>query len=108
RIAGPRTAASRSSTPPGNRSRGATSAAGGNPASCRLSFQYPETPDPNASPANTMHPTQIIRSLAFVVAAGAALAASPAFAQRASLADRVAALEQQAANNRGNVDLLNQ
>lgn len=36
------------------------------------------------------------------------LAAAPAFAQRASLADRVAALEQQAANNRGNVDLLNQ
>lgn len=32
----------------------------------------------------------------------------PALAQRASLADRVAALEQQAANNRGNVDLLNQ
>ncbi len=55
-----------------------------------------------------MHPTQIIRSLAFVVAAGAALAATPALAQRASLADRVAALEQQAANNRGNVDLLNQ
>lgn len=32
----------------------------------------------------------------------------PAFAQRASLGERVAALEQQAANNRGNVDLLNQ
>src|SRR5205814_7055838 len=29
-------------------------------------------------------------------------------AQRASLADRVAALEQQAANNQGNVELLNQ
>lgn len=36
------------------------------------------------------------------------LVAAPAFAQRASLADRVAALEQQAANNQGNVDLLNQ
>ena len=55
-----------------------------------------------------MHPTQIIRSLALVAAAGTALAAMPAFAQRASLADRVATLEQQAANNRGNVDLLNQ
>ena len=32
----------------------------------------------------------------------------PAAAQHASLADRVAALEQQAANNQGNVDLLNQ
>ncbi|MCJ0825798.1 tol-pal system protein YbgF [Luteimonas sp. 50] len=32
----------------------------------------------------------------------------PASAQRASLAERVAALEQQAANNQGNVDLLNQ
>lgn len=55
-----------------------------------------------------MHPTQIIRSLALVSAAGIALAAMPASAQRASLADRVAVLEQQAANNRGNVDLLNQ
>lgn len=34
--------------------------------------------------------------------------AAPAFAQRTSLADRVAALEQQAAGNSGNVDLLNQ
>lgn len=33
---------------------------------------------------------------------------TPALAQRASLADRVAALEQRAANNQGNVDLLNQ
>ncbi len=32
----------------------------------------------------------------------------PAHAQRASLADRVTALEQQASNNQGNVDLLNQ
>ncbi|WP_213435805.1 MULTISPECIES: tol-pal system protein YbgF [Lysobacteraceae] len=46
----------------------------------------------------------------FVLAtlAAALVAAAPAFAQRASLADRVAALEQQAANNQGNVDLLNQ
>jgi tol-pal system protein YbgF len=34
--------------------------------------------------------------------------AMPASAQRASLAERVGALEQQAANNQGNVDLLNQ
>lgn len=34
--------------------------------------------------------------------------ALPAHAQRASLADRVTVLEQQAANNQGNVDLLNQ
>lgn len=40
--------------------------------------------------------------------AAALVAAAPAFAQRASLADRVASLEQQAANNQGNVDLLNQ
>src|SRR4249919_2667030 len=40
--------------------------------------------------------------------AAALVAAAPAFAQRVSLADRVAALEQQAANNQGNVDLLNQ
>lgn len=35
-------------------------------------------------------------------------AAPPAAAQRASLSDRVAALEQRAAGDRGNVDLLNQ
>ena len=46
--------------------------------------------------------------LASSVIAAALAAAAPAFAQRASLADRVAALEQQAANNQGNVDLLNQ
>ena len=40
--------------------------------------------------------------------AAALVAAAPASAQRASLADRVAALEQQAASNQGNVDLLNQ
>lgn len=37
-----------------------------------------------------------------------ALAAVPASAQRASLADRVAALEARAANTQGNVELLNQ
>lgn len=42
------------------------------------------------------------------VFAAALVAAAPASAQRASLSDRVAALEQQAANNQGNVDLLNQ
>jgi tol-pal system protein YbgF len=36
------------------------------------------------------------------------LAACPAFAQRASLAERVAALEQHAAGNQGNVELVNQ
>ena len=46
------------------------------------------------------------RSLLLVLALGAA--AMPAFAQRVSLADRVSRLEQQAANNQGNVDLLNQ
>ncbi|WP_298580469.1 tol-pal system protein YbgF [uncultured Luteimonas sp.] len=40
--------------------------------------------------------------------AAAFMAAAPAWAQRASLADRVAVLEQRAADNRGNVDLLNQ
>ena len=34
--------------------------------------------------------------------------AMPAHAQRQSLADRVASLEQQAASDRGNTDLLNQ
>lgn len=36
------------------------------------------------------------------------VAAAPAYAQRQSLADRVAALEQQAANPQANLDLLNQ
>src|SRR5690606_13776806 len=40
--------------------------------------------------------------------AAAFMAAAPASAQRQSLADRVAVLEQRAADNRGNVDLLNQ
>ncbi|TYT23075.1 tol-pal system protein YbgF [Luteimonas viscosa] len=47
----------------------------------------------------------IIVPIAF---AAALVAAAPAFAQRASLADRVAALELRAADNQGNVDLLNQ
>jgi len=38
----------------------------------------------------------------------AALSAAPAHAQRQSLADRMTALEQRAANDRGNLDLLNQ
>ena len=46
--------------------------------------------------------------LTAIMLAAALVAAAPAQAQRASLADRVAALEQQAANNQGNVDLLNQ
>lgn len=56
----------------------------------------------------TMPPTTILRSLVLVAATSAALAAMPAAAQRASLADRVALLEQQAASNQGNVDLLRQ
>jgi tol-pal system protein YbgF len=51
------------------------------------------------------------RTRAFALAAMIAstlAVATPAAAQRASLADRVAALEQRAANNQGNVDLLNQ
>lgn len=50
-----------------------------------------------------MRPSTIVIALAAALAA-----AAPVQAQRASLADRVAALEQQAANNQGNVDLLNQ
>ena len=41
-------------------------------------------------------------------AAAALLAAPPAFGQRASLGERVAALEARAADNQGNIDLLNQ
>lgn len=47
----------------------------------------------------------------FVIAtaiAAALVAAAPASAQRAGLADRLAVLEQRAANNQANVDLLNQ
>ncbi|PJK01272.1 tol-pal system protein YbgF [Lysobacteraceae bacterium NML91-0213] len=40
--------------------------------------------------------------------AAALVAAAPAYGQRASLADRVSLLEQQAAANQGNMDLLNQ
>ena len=47
-------------------------------------------------------------SIIAIALAAALVAAAPVQAQRASLADRVAALEQQAANNQGNVDLLNQ
>lgn len=43
-----------------------------------------------------------------IVVAAALVAAAPAWAQRASLADRVALLEQRAADNQGNVDLLRQ
>ncbi|ALN62809.1 tol-pal system protein YbgF [Lysobacter antibioticus] len=46
-------------------------------------------------------------ALALAIAA-ACLAATPAFAQRASLADRVAVLEQRASDNQANLDLLNQ
>jgi tol-pal system protein YbgF len=43
-----------------------------------------------------------------IVVTAALVAAVPASAQRASLGERVAALEQQAANQRGNTDLLDQ
>ena len=49
-----------------------------------------------------------ILSRSILVIAAALAAAAPAHAQRQSLADRVAALETQAANDRGNTDLLNQ
>lgn len=48
------------------------------------------------------------RFIATGIFAIAVTAVPPVFAQRASLADRVALLEQQATNNQGNVDLLNQ
>lgn len=48
------------------------------------------------------------RRIALALALAAAAASGPVAAQRASLADRVATLEQRAANNQGNVDLLNQ
>lgn len=47
-------------------------------------------------------------SIVSIVVAAALVAAAPVSAQRASLADRVTVLEQQAANNQGNIDLLNQ
>ncbi len=49
-----------------------------------------------------------LRFAAMLALAATCLVAAPVSAQRASLADRVAALEQQAASNQGNVDLLNQ
>jgi len=52
--------------------------------------------------------TATLRFMTTFALAAALVVAAPAFAQRASLADRVGALEQQAANNQGNVDLLNQ
>ena len=55
-----------------------------------------------------MQTTMIRRTFILLIIAAALVAAAPAFAQRVSLADRVAALEQQAANHQGNVDLLNQ
>jgi tol-pal system protein YbgF len=48
------------------------------------------------------------RLLIGTIIAAALVAAAPVHAQRQSLADRVAALETQAANDRGNTDLLNQ
>ncbi|TDK20494.1 tol-pal system protein YbgF [Luteimonas aestuarii] len=50
----------------------------------------------------------MLKILAPIACAAALVAAAPAFAQRASLADRVAVLEQRAADNQGNIDLLNQ
>ncbi len=49
-----------------------------------------------------------VRFLLVPALAATCLVTAPVSAQRASLADRVAALEQQAANDHGNVDLLNQ
>ncbi|WP_305119563.1 YbgF trimerization domain-containing protein, partial [Xanthomonas translucens] len=46
--------------------------------------------------------------LTSMIVAAALVAAAPAHAQRASLADRVSALEQQAMNTQGNTDMLNQ
>lgn len=48
------------------------------------------------------------RRLPWALALVAACLATPAMAQRASLADRIALLEQQAAASQGNVELLNQ
>lgn len=46
--------------------------------------------------------------LTSMIVAAALAAAAPAYAQRQSLADRVAVLEQQASNTQANTDLLNQ
>jgi len=48
------------------------------------------------------------KSVVTLMFAAALVAAAPASAQRASLADRVAALEARSANSQANVDLLNQ
>src|SRR6476659_2398285 len=53
-------------------------------------------------------PALIGNTLIGIAVAAALVAAAPASAQRASLAERVAALEQQAANNQGNIDLRTQ
>lgn len=50
----------------------------------------------------------MLRFFVPVAFAATLVVAAPAFAQRASLADRVAVLEQRAADNQGNLDLLNQ
>ena len=50
----------------------------------------------------------LLTRLVLATAVAAAFAAPPAAAQRASLGERVAALEAQAASNQGNIDLLNQ
>lgn len=52
--------------------------------------------------------SHLLTSLVLATAAATAVVAPPAVAQRASLGERVAALEAQAANNQGNIDLLNQ
>ena len=52
--------------------------------------------------------SHLLTSLVLATAASAAFVAPPAAAQRASLGERVAALEAQAANNDGNIHLLNQ
>ena len=52
--------------------------------------------------------SHLLTSLVFAAAAATSLASTPAAAQRASLGERVSALEAQAANNQGNIDLLNQ
>jgi tol-pal system protein YbgF len=49
-----------------------------------------------------------MRSILFSVLLAASFVSAPVFAQRVSLADRVAALEARSNNNQANVDLLNQ
>lgn len=52
--------------------------------------------------------SHVLSSLVLATALATALFAPTASAQRASLGERVSALEAQAANNQGNIDLLNQ